>query len=91
MGVGQPTIQTTWKTLRASTYNWNVRLGVAGAAKDAQVENGISLSVFTRKISSRLAGNHTPTLTSRRTCCLGAPIALLWRFRELPEDLAYAS
>ena len=20
-------------------------------------------------------------------CCLGAPIALLWRFRELPEDL----
>lgn len=21
-------------------------------------------------------------------CCLGAPIALLWRFRELPEDLA---
>jgi hypothetical protein len=21
-------------------------------------------------------------------CCLGAPIVLLWRFRELPEDLA---
>ena len=39
-------------------------------------------------ISSWLAGSLTPILTSRRTCCLGAPIALLWRFRELPEDLA---
>jgi hypothetical protein len=27
-------------------------------------------------------------LTLRRMCCLGAPIALLWRFRELLEDLA---
>ena len=33
-----------------------------------------------------LAGNLTPILTLRRMCCLGAPIALLWRFRELPED-----
>jgi len=33
-----------------------------------------------------LAGGLTPILTSRRTCCLGAPTALLWRFRELPED-----
>ena len=37
---------------------------------------------------SWLAGNLTPILTLRRMCCLGAPIALLWRFRELPEDLA---
>ena len=29
-----------------------------------------------------------PILTSSRMCCLGADIALLWRFRELPEDLA---
>ena len=29
MGVGQPTIQTTWNTLHASTY-WNMRLSVAG-------------------------------------------------------------
>ena len=35
-----------------------------------------------------MAGNLTPILTLRRMCCLGAPIALLWRFRELPEDLA---
>ena len=75
MGVGQPTIQTTWNTLHASTY-WNMRLSVAGAAKDAQVQNDILLSDF------------TPILTLRRMCCLGAPIALLWRFRELPEDLA---
>ena len=40
MGVGQPAIQTTWNTLRASTY-WNMRLSVAGAAKDAQVQNEI--------------------------------------------------
>ena len=36
MGVGQPTVQTTW------------RLSVAGAAKDVQVQNGIWLSNFTR-------------------------------------------
>ena len=28
------------------------------------------------------------SLSKRLMCCLGAPIALLWRFRELPEDLA---
>ena len=33
MGFGQPTIQTTWSTLHASTY-WNMRLSAAGAAKD---------------------------------------------------------
>ena len=49
MGVGQPDIQTTWSTLRASTY-WNTRLSVAGAAKDAQVQNGILLSDFTRNL-----------------------------------------
>ena len=49
MGVGQPTIQTTWNTLRASTY-WNMRLSVAGYAKDAQVRNDILLSDFTRSL-----------------------------------------
>ena len=49
MGVGQPTIQTTWSTLHASTY-WNMRLSVAGAAKDAQVQNDILLSDFTRNL-----------------------------------------
>ena len=39
-------------------------------------------------IVSWLAGNLTPILTSRRMRCLGSPIALLWRFRELPEGLA---
>ncbi len=36
MDVGQLAIQTTWSTLYASTY-LNLRLSVAGAAKDAQV------------------------------------------------------
>ena len=39
------TTQTTWSTLHASTY-WNMRLSVAGAAKDAQVQNDILLSDF---------------------------------------------
>ena len=65
---------------------WYMRLSVAGAAKDAQVQNDILLSDFTRNlvVVGRLAGNFTPILTSRRMCCLGAPIALLWRFRTAP-------
>ena len=42
-----PTIQTTWNTLHASTY-LNMRLSVAGAAMDAQVQNDILLIGFTR-------------------------------------------
>ena len=38
-----------WNTLHASTY-WNMRLSVAGAAKDAQVQNDILLSDFTRNL-----------------------------------------
>ena len=41
--------QTTWSTLCASTY-WNMRLSAAGAAKDAQVQNDILLSDFTRNL-----------------------------------------
>ncbi len=41
----QPAIQATWSALHASTY-WNTRLSVAGAAKDAQVQNDILLSDF---------------------------------------------
>ena len=44
-----PTIQTTWNTLHASTY-LNMHLSVAGAAKDAQVQNDIWLSDFTRNL-----------------------------------------
>ena len=36
MGVGQPDIDITWNSLYASTY-LNMRLSMAGAAKDAQV------------------------------------------------------
>ena len=36
-------------THHASTY-WNMRLSVAGAAKDAQVQNDILLSDFTRNL-----------------------------------------
>ncbi len=36
-------------TLHAST-DWNMRLSVAGAAKDAQVQNEILLSDFTRNL-----------------------------------------
>ena len=49
MGVGRPAIQSTWSTLHASTY-WNIRLSVASAAKDAQVQNDILLSDFTRNL-----------------------------------------
>ena len=49
MGVGQPDIHTTWNSLYAPTY-WNMRLGVAGAAKDAQVQSGILFSDFTRNL-----------------------------------------
>ena len=60
-----------------------MRLSVAGAAKDAQVQNDILLGDFTR--NRVVVGRQPhPILTSRRACCLGAPIALLWRFRELP-------
>ena len=86
MGVGQLTIQTTWSTLHAATY-WNMRLSVAGAAKDAQVQNDIILSDFTRNLVVVGRQPH-PILTSRCMCCPGDPIALLWRFRELPDDLA---
>ena len=40
-------VQTTWNTLHASTY-LNMRLSVAGAAMDAQVQNDILLIGFTR-------------------------------------------
>ncbi len=50
MGVGQPAIQATWSTLRASTY-WNMCLSVAGAAKDSQVQNDILLRDFTRNLA----------------------------------------
>ena len=49
MDVEQPPIQTTWSTLHASTY-WNMRPGVAGAAKDAQVQTDVLLSDFTRNL-----------------------------------------
>ncbi len=49
MGVGKPDIHTTWNSLYASTY-WNMRLSVAGAAKDARVQNYILLSDFTRNL-----------------------------------------
>jgi hypothetical protein len=49
IGAGQSTIQTTWSTLHASTY-WNMRLSVAGAAKDAQVQNDILLGDLIRNL-----------------------------------------
>ena len=49
MGVGQFAIQTTWGALQASTY-WDMRLSVAGAAKDTQVQNEVLLSDFTRNL-----------------------------------------
>ena len=42
-------IQTTWNTLHASMY-WNMRLSVAAAAKDAQVQSDILLSDFTHNL-----------------------------------------
>ena len=34
MASGQPDVHTAWSTLYASTY-WDMRLGIAGAAKGA--------------------------------------------------------
>ena len=90
MGVGLPAIQASWNTLHASTY-WDMRLSVAGAAKDAQVQNDILLSDFTRSFvvvgrQTHPDPNFAPYVLPGR--CLRAPIALLWRFRELREDLA---
>ena len=84
MGVGQPTIQATLSTPQTST-RWNMRLSTAGATKDTQVQNDILLSDFTRNLVV-VGRQPQPIQTSRHMRCLGAPIALLWRFRELPED-----
>ena len=54
---------------------------MAGAAKDAQVQDDILLSDFARNL---VVVGRQPL--PGPTCCLGAPIALLWRFREPPED-----
>ena len=82
MGVGQPDIQTTWNSLYASTY-WNMRLSVAGAAKDAQVQGDIFLSDFTRNLvvvgrQPHPDPNFAACVSSGRRVAL---IALLWRFR----------
>ncbi len=45
----QPIIQITWSTLHASTH-WDMRLSAAGSANDAQVQNDILLSDFTRNL-----------------------------------------
>ena len=79
MGVGQPGIQTTWRTLHASTY-WNMRLSVAGAAKDAQVQSDILLNDLTRNlivVGRQPYPDLYTTPTSRRTCRRGALTALL--------------
>ena len=62
-------------TLHASTY-WNMRLSVAGAAKDAQVQNAILLSDFTRVVS-RLPHpdpNFASYVSSGRTHCLAVTL-----------------
>ena len=73
---------TSWNHLhqRFSDQFWNrLRSVFSGAGGEG---------LTSPAISSWLAGNLTPIRTLRRMCCLGACIALLWRFRELPEDLA---
>ena len=64
-----------------------MRLSVAGAAKDAQVQNDILLSDFTRNLVVVGRQPH-PDPNFPSYVLPGRPIALLWRFRELPEDLA---
>ena len=78
MGVGQPDIQTTGGIHNAQTY-WNMRLSVAGAAKDAQVQNDILLSDFTR--NHVVVGRQPHPDPNFASCGRGALIALLWRFR----------
>ena len=64
-------------------------LGYLRPPEPAASDNRLIFSrarVSTGSMSSWLAGSLTPVLTSRCACCLVAPIALLWRFREPPED-----
>ena len=73
--------------MEAKATYWNMRLSVAGAAKDAQVQNDILLSDFYR--SHVVVGRQPhPDPNFASYVLPGRPIALLWRFRELPEDLA---
>ena len=62
-----------------------MHLSVAGAAKAAQVQNDILLSDFTRNLVVVGRQPH-PDPNFASYVSLGAPIALLWRFRELPEE-----
>ena len=49
MASGQPGVHTTWNALYASTY-LDMRLGFAGAAKDAEVQSSILLRDQTRNL-----------------------------------------
>ena len=49
MASGQPGVHTTWSTLCASKY-WDKRPGIAGAAKDAEVQSNILLRYQTRNL-----------------------------------------
>ena len=63
-----------------------MRLSVAGAAKDAQVQNDILLRDFTRNLV--VVGRQPYPDPNFASYVLPGLFAFLWRFRELPEDLA---
>ncbi len=71
---------------------WNVSSvpevpGGAAGTSDGRCPGPLRINRKRTQKQSRRGWPAAPILTSRRTCCLGAPIALLWRFRELTEDL----
>ncbi len=65
----------------------NMRLSVAGAAKDAQVKNCTFLSDFTRNLDE--ASRKTRPGPNIASCVLpGRPHRLAVGFRELPEGIS---
>ena len=65
-----------------------MRFSVAGAAKDAQVQNDILLSDFTRNVV--VVGRQPHPCPNFASYVLpGRPHCLAVRFRELPKDANY--
>ena len=84
MGVGQPCHSDDTEHASLSTY-WNMRLSVAGAAKDAQVQNDILLSDFIRYLV--VVGRQPHPGPNFASCVLPGPPHRLAVALPLPEVL----
>ena len=78
MASGQPEVLTTWNTfMRPPKTYWNMRFSVAGAAMDAQVQNGIMPRDRTRNLAvvgrqPRPNPNYAPYSPGGRPHCAAA-------------------